>query len=259
MSSKELLGEYSKLASKLEHINVTLQEMNAVDIAQLIDKMRIVERKMGLVYTLFKSSVYAVTVQEQEQEQEQELAQELQEQDQLRSSLQYHQDQDRRQSMDQSYSQQQYQDEGNQQQQRWQPQQLSYQQTSSQLVSPNRRSRYSSNEGIGNSNNTSALRTSQTRNSSASALASRPTILRVSNANAAREEFQAQQAQAQVPTHSLERSASGTQYNTSGSNNNSGSNAKSVLSVSRGYTSSRWSQGPIRDLNSNGYTNRPRF
>lgn len=28
--------------------------MNAVDIAQLIDKIRVVERKMSLVYTLFK-------------------------------------------------------------------------------------------------------------------------------------------------------------------------------------------------------------
>ncbi|KAG0306064.1 hypothetical protein BGZ98_003012, partial [Dissophora globulifera] len=54
MSSKELLAEYAKLAAKLQHINETLQEMNAVDISQLIDKIRIVERKMGLVYTLFK-------------------------------------------------------------------------------------------------------------------------------------------------------------------------------------------------------------
>jgi hypothetical protein len=28
--------------------------MNTVDIVQLIEKIRIVERKMGLVYTLFK-------------------------------------------------------------------------------------------------------------------------------------------------------------------------------------------------------------
>ncbi|KAG0373712.1 hypothetical protein BGX24_011335 [Mortierella sp. AD032] len=56
MSSKELLAEYTKLAARLEHINETLQEMNAVDIAQLIDKIRVVERKMSLVYTLFKTS-----------------------------------------------------------------------------------------------------------------------------------------------------------------------------------------------------------
>ncbi|KAK3818487.1 MAG: hypothetical protein J3Q66DRAFT_368587 [Benniella sp.] len=46
--------------------------MNAVDIAQLIDKIRLVERKMGLVYTLFKASVYSVTMQSQEDEAEEE-------------------------------------------------------------------------------------------------------------------------------------------------------------------------------------------
>ncbi|KAG0200163.1 hypothetical protein BGX28_006694, partial [Mortierella sp. GBA30] len=87
MSSKEILGEYAKVAAKLEHINGTLQEMNAVDVAQLIDKIRTVERKMGLVYTLFKSSVYSVSKQNQDQEEEEE---QEQEQDQ-----QYHQEQER--------------------------------------------------------------------------------------------------------------------------------------------------------------------
>ncbi|KAF9574060.1 hypothetical protein EC968_007452 [Mortierella alpina] len=86
MSSKEILGEYTKVAVKLEHINATLQEMNAVDVAQLIDKIRTVERKMGLVYTLFKSSVYSVSKQNQDQEEEevdpnQSIAQEQEEQE----------------------------------------------------------------------------------------------------------------------------------------------------------------------------------
>ncbi|KAF9314443.1 hypothetical protein BG003_004168 [Podila horticola] len=70
MSSKELLAEYVILASKLENINETLQEMNSVDVAQLINTIRLVERKMGFVYTSFKSSVYSVVNQEQEQEQQ---------------------------------------------------------------------------------------------------------------------------------------------------------------------------------------------
>ncbi|KAG0358724.1 hypothetical protein BG005_001911 [Podila minutissima] len=70
MSSKELLAEYAVLASKLENINETLQEMNSVDVAQLINTIRLVERKMGFVYTSFKSSVYSVVNLEQDQEQQ---------------------------------------------------------------------------------------------------------------------------------------------------------------------------------------------
>ncbi|KAF9217834.1 hypothetical protein BGZ59_009807 [Podila verticillata] len=70
MSSKELLVEYTVLASKLENINETLLEMNSVEVAQLINTIRLVERKMGFVYTSFKSSVYSVVNQEQDQEQQ---------------------------------------------------------------------------------------------------------------------------------------------------------------------------------------------
>ncbi|KAF9980381.1 hypothetical protein BGZ65_005175, partial [Modicella reniformis] len=76
MSSKDLIAEYAKLSAKLKHINETLQEMNAIDIAQLIDRIRIVERKMGLVYTLFKSSVYSVAMQQQNQDEMEEIGQE---------------------------------------------------------------------------------------------------------------------------------------------------------------------------------------
>ncbi|KAG0264865.1 hypothetical protein DFQ27_000962 [Actinomortierella ambigua] len=71
MSSKELLAEYATLATKLRHINETLQEINSLDVVQLIDKIRVVERKMGLVYTLFRSSVYSVLAQDQDQQQQQ--------------------------------------------------------------------------------------------------------------------------------------------------------------------------------------------
>ncbi|KAF9009280.1 hypothetical protein BGZ52_007770, partial [Haplosporangium bisporale] len=51
-------------------INETLLEMNSVEVAQLINTIRLVERKMGFVYTSFKSSVYSVVNQEQDQEQQ---------------------------------------------------------------------------------------------------------------------------------------------------------------------------------------------
>ncbi|KAG0242056.1 DASH complex subunit Dad3-domain-containing protein [Mortierella sp. GBAus27b] len=121
MSSKELLTEYGKLNSKIKHINETLQEMNAIDIAQLIDKIRLVERKMGLVYTLFRSSVYYVTQQSQEDEEEEqdEQAQEQeqeQEQEPIADNARY--SEDRRPSRSQERSQE--------------PQQSLYQQYSDQ-------------------------------------------------------------------------------------------------------------------------------
>ncbi|KAF9381702.1 hypothetical protein BGX21_002037 [Mortierella sp. AD011] len=194
-----------------KQINGTLQEMNAVDIAQLIDKMRVVERKMGLVYTLFKSSVYAVTQQMQEQEQEEEEGEEEQQEQEMAgqqqqeqfSSLQYHQDQIHRSLQGQGENQTE-QDEQHQQHR------LSQQHT------------YELNNNIDNN----ALRSSQSRSTTPSTRAQ--TVLRVSNANAARGDFQSEM-----------------------------SNAKSALSLSRGYGSSRWSQGAIRD--SDSQTNRPRY
>ncbi|KAG0004870.1 hypothetical protein BGZ80_003273 [Entomortierella chlamydospora] len=186
--------------------------MNAVDIAQLIDKMRIVERKMGLVYTLFKSSVYAVTQQMQEQEQEEEEEEEEQQEQEMAeqqqqeqfNSLQYHQDQNRRSLQGQGESQTEQDEQQHQQ---------------------SRLSQHQSYE-LNNNINNNALRSSQSRSTTPSTRAQ--TVLRVSNANAAREEFQSGM-----------------------------SNGKSVLSLSRGYGSSRWNQGAIRD--SDSQTNRPRY
>ncbi|KAG0371134.1 DASH complex subunit Dad3-domain-containing protein [Gamsiella multidivaricata] len=217
MSSKELLGEYAKLATKLEHINETLQEMNAVDIAQLIDKIRIVERKMGLVYTLFKSSVYTVTVQHQEQEQAQDQLEEYeQEQEQINNNVEYHQERDQYHLQDQAHGQGQQQQQQQESYQEYQGQQQEQQLPQShtyRLSSQSRRtSLYNTSDG-GNER-----RSSQYRNTS------RPS-LRTSNA---REEYQAT-----------------TGY-------------RSILSLSRGDTSSRWSQA-LAGRDPDNYTNRPRY
>ncbi|KAG0263252.1 hypothetical protein BG011_009087 [Mortierella polycephala] len=108
MSSREqLLKEYAKLATAVANVNSTVQEMNAVDINQVIAKIRLVERKMGVVYTIFRSSVYSVTKQTQDQDQDHGYEQgEEQEQGQLvgqdreheqeraRNSMQYSREQD---------------------------------------------------------------------------------------------------------------------------------------------------------------------
>ncbi|KAF9437082.1 hypothetical protein BGZ76_002048 [Entomortierella beljakovae] len=256
MSSKELLGEYAKLNQKIQHINETLQEMNAVDIAQLIDKMRIVERKMGLVYTLFKSSIYSVGQQlngqdEGEEEEEEQGEQGEQNQNQQQESSQgeeqYQEEQGRRSLQSQSQSQSEQEGpEGNERFQLYseqgrqlrQPRRLSAYNPSSQF----RRSIYNSGElnstnnnngdniNSDYSNNNNPLRSSQSRTATTPSLNRSQSVLRVSNANAARDEFQSRL-----------------------------SNGRSALSVSRGYGSSRWSMGGAGGRDNDSQTNRPRY
>ncbi|RIA84942.1 DASH complex subunit Dad3-domain-containing protein [Glomus cerebriforme] len=64
---KDILKEYGKLSSHIEKVNETITHMNTNDIALLVDKLRALEKKIGLVYTLFKASVYSlVTATDQE-------------------------------------------------------------------------------------------------------------------------------------------------------------------------------------------------
>jgi len=49
--------------SKMNH---TISQMNGTDVVLLVDKLRTLEKKAGLVYTLFKASVYALVTSIQE-------------------------------------------------------------------------------------------------------------------------------------------------------------------------------------------------
>ncbi|KAF9292427.1 hypothetical protein BGZ68_006373 [Mortierella alpina] len=208
MSSKEILGEYTKVAVKLEHINATLQEMNAVDVAQLIDKIRTVERKMGLVYTLFKNQ----DQEEEDVDQNQQMVQEQEEQEQEsepHNNMQYNLGQQNAQGY-RGQEQQEYHDQGYQQQQRSsQPYQEYAQQRSSGYPS------YETNNNKQGSFYTGVNRPSQGQSS------------------AAREEYQT--------------SAGG----------GGGGGDRALLSLSRGYSGTRWTQAGRRDTE--GHTNRPRF
>ncbi|KAF9931949.1 hypothetical protein FBU30_009244 [Linnemannia zychae] len=253
MASKELLAEYAKLAAKLEHINETLTDMNAVEIAQLIDKIRMVERKMSLVYTLFKQSVYFVTMQDAQrqdrlsQQYEQEESVSLlpptppaQQQRQQSQELSQSQDRDqRRYSEDQPQQYQDPQDYESTTPPSSQPlsQQSQPQSSSSQTFRSSLRA--SNND---NQNSSSTLRSSQYRSTTSTGATANPP--RTSNA---REEYQA---------------ATGN---------------KSILSLSRGHEGrSRWgnhygyhSGTTLRSRVSSGggggfesennYTNRPRY
>ncbi|CAO3564161.1 unnamed protein product [Mortierella alpina] len=188
--------------------------MNAVDVAQLIDKIRTVERKMGLVYTLFKSSVYSVSKQNQDQDedevdQNQQMAQEQDEQEQEQergiesqhNNLQYSLGQQNAQAFH-GQEHQEYQEQGyqHQQQRSSQPYQEYGQQRSSVYPS------YSGTNRL-------------------------PQVQNL----ASREEYQ-------VPSGGAGAGAGGD---------------RALLSLSRGYGGTRWTQAGRRDTES--HTNRPRF
>ncbi|KAL9938806.1 hypothetical protein V8E36_002525 [Tilletia maclaganii] len=69
LSSTEsaLLFEYHKLASTLKRIQeISYPLASPVTHTNLLQSMRVLERKMGLVLTLFKASVWALLVEQQD-------------------------------------------------------------------------------------------------------------------------------------------------------------------------------------------------
>lgn len=78
---QQVLDEYRQLANKLYALSNELALMNrsisepssaesSGDADALLTNMRGVERKMGLVYTLFKTAVYSLVLQSQEKSEE---------------------------------------------------------------------------------------------------------------------------------------------------------------------------------------------
>ena len=84
---KDILSEYEKLGCHIDKVkcfaffflptlnetkysiymfffklNATITHMNTNEIVVLVDKLRILEKKIGLVYTLFKASVYSLSL-----------------------------------------------------------------------------------------------------------------------------------------------------------------------------------------------------
>ncbi|UZJ51213.1 hypothetical protein CBS101457_000533 [Exobasidium rhododendri] len=76
---QEVLGEYARLAATIKRITaLSLSLSSSERHASLLSHLRILERKMGLVLTLFKASVWSLIqthqdeMEEQEQQQQQE-------------------------------------------------------------------------------------------------------------------------------------------------------------------------------------------
>ncbi|PWN26621.1 hypothetical protein BDZ90DRAFT_261423 [Jaminaea rosea] len=80
-SQSHLLGEYHRLSTTLRRILSTSAQLSATrPHAQVLDELRETERKMGLVITLFKASVWSIVV-EQDERAEQERRQREQEEE----------------------------------------------------------------------------------------------------------------------------------------------------------------------------------
>lgn len=62
MSPKEaaVIAEYEKLVANLNNLNSRVTTLAHTPTSQVLDNLRVVERKTGLVFTLFKSSVWAI-------------------------------------------------------------------------------------------------------------------------------------------------------------------------------------------------------
>ncbi|RIB13766.1 DASH complex subunit Dad3 [Gigaspora rosea] len=61
----DVLLEYERLVSNIDRLNQTITRLNTTDVLVLIDKLRALEKKVGLVYTLFKASVYSLVTADQ--------------------------------------------------------------------------------------------------------------------------------------------------------------------------------------------------
>ncbi|EJU03545.1 hypothetical protein DACRYDRAFT_114925 [Dacryopinax primogenitus] len=66
----EVLWEYAKTARLIRKLSGITKELGGRSNESLLAQLRVLERKMGLVLTLFKASVWAVIVEGEEAEQE---------------------------------------------------------------------------------------------------------------------------------------------------------------------------------------------
>ncbi|KAL8279979.1 hypothetical protein RQP46_007560 [Phenoliferia psychrophenolica] len=63
----EVLSEYARMASNLDTMSKLAQQLASAQ-PPILEQLRPLERKMGLVLTLYQASVWAILVQRQEQD-----------------------------------------------------------------------------------------------------------------------------------------------------------------------------------------------
>ncbi|KAI0996125.1 hypothetical protein K3495_g12056 [Podosphaera aphanis] len=62
---QEVLDEYERLSQNLKMLAHLLDEMETIPTAEILDGLRQLERKTGLVFTLLKASVYSIVLQQE--------------------------------------------------------------------------------------------------------------------------------------------------------------------------------------------------
>ncbi|KAF2761969.1 hypothetical protein EJ05DRAFT_496850 [Pseudovirgaria hyperparasitica] len=62
---QEVLDEYARLVGNLNNLSTLLSELSTNPSAEILDALRRLERKTSLVFTLLKSSVYSIVMNQQ--------------------------------------------------------------------------------------------------------------------------------------------------------------------------------------------------
>ncbi|KAF8417072.1 DASH complex subunit Dad3-domain-containing protein, partial [Tirmania nivea] len=62
---QEVLDEYARLLNNMDQLSASIASLATAPTAQLLDSLRELERKTGLVFTLLKASVYSIVLQQQ--------------------------------------------------------------------------------------------------------------------------------------------------------------------------------------------------
>ncbi|KAI8583004.1 hypothetical protein K450DRAFT_277881 [Umbelopsis ramanniana AG] len=61
-----IISETQALVENIKKMNQLVAETNDAEVVALIDKLRILEKKMSLVFTFFKASLYSLNMWQQE-------------------------------------------------------------------------------------------------------------------------------------------------------------------------------------------------
>ncbi|WFD30262.1 hypothetical protein MSPP1_001279 [Malassezia sp. CBS 17886] len=73
-TEQQLLGEYARLAATLRRVTALSARVQAsTSHSTTLHELRAVERKMGLVLTLFKASVWSIVMQQTDAEEDAEM------------------------------------------------------------------------------------------------------------------------------------------------------------------------------------------
>ncbi|RPB05904.1 hypothetical protein L873DRAFT_1642174, partial [Choiromyces venosus 120613-1] len=62
---QEILDEYTRLLHNMNTLSATISTIAGTPTAKILDSLRGLERKTGLVFTLLKASVYSMVLQQQ--------------------------------------------------------------------------------------------------------------------------------------------------------------------------------------------------